>query len=503
MFAESTFLRSLLIFGLLVPLAVVMGYLLATPTQFTSIALVGFFFLALSIPAWIKWHHTWLVFTWNATLIVFFMPGQPYLGFMIAAGSFFISVLNRTLGKRDTFLHVPSVAWALICLTLVIVVTAMFTGGIGSRALGSETYGGRRYFGVFGAILGYFALVAQRISLERARRAAHGYFLSGVTALGSDLTYLAGPPFYFLFAIFPPVLAGLLATTQTTMTRSAGIAWSALAAFCYLIVRFGLRGLFDLTRPGRLVTLAVVVVASLFGGFRSAVITIGLIFLVQFFCEGLHRTRLLPGLLLGGLLLAAVGLAFLDKMPLAVQRSLSFLPLEVDHRARQDAEATLDWRLQMWKITLPEVPKYLLLGKGFSYSGADHYLTAEAVKHGLMQAYEDTLISGNYHNGVLTLIIPFGIFGVGAFGWFCIASLLVLRRNYLFGHPELRLVNTFLLSHFIARLIFYVFFYGQFDLDLMVFTGNVALSISLNGGVARLADRDALQQGGLAAAPAS
>jgi UPF0716 family protein affecting phage T7 exclusion len=59
----------------------------------------------------------------------------------------------------------------------------------------------------------------------------------------------------------------------------------------------------------------------------------------------------------------------------------------------------------------------------------------------------------------------------------------VLYRNYLYSEPELKSLNTFLLAQFVARLVFYVGFYGQFYLDLMIFTGSVGLSLALNSGV--------------------
>jgi hypothetical protein len=138
----------------------------------------------------------------------------------------------------------------------------------------------------------------------------------------------------------------------------------------------------------------------------------------------------------------------------------------------------------MWRILLPDIPKYLLVGKGFSFSGTDLTLTQESIKRGLAQAYEETLVSGNYHNGILTTIIPFGIFGMIAFTWFSIAAFRALHRNYKYGDLEFKNVNTFLFTFFIARLIFFVVFYGQLDMDLAMFTGTVGLSISVNGGIA-------------------
>jgi hypothetical protein len=94
-------------------------------------------------------------------------------------------------------------------------------------------------------------------------------------------------------------------------------------------------------------------------------------------------------------------------------------------------------------------------------------------------------LAGDYHNGPLSLIIPFGIWGVLAFLWFLGASFKVLRANYKYGDPELRKENTLLMCYFIAKAIMFVFVFGGFHSDLFVFVGLVGFSISLNRGVAK------------------
>ena len=301
--------------------------------------------------------------------------------------------------------------------------------------------------------------------------------------MGSDLAYAAGPAFYFLFILFPTDLAYLQAATQGTLFRLTGITWAAMAGFYFMLMHFGVRGLLEISKPWRFAVFFTLITLSLLGGFRSAAILLAILFLVQFYIEGLVRSHWFPVFVLGAGLGGVLLVGFIDKMPLSIQRSLSFLPLNVDALARHDAFSTLDWRLEMWKTLLPDVPKYLLMGKGFSYSGRDYALIQEAVRRGRYSPYEDTLINGNYHNGLLTIIIPFGIFGFLAFSWFCWSSLRLLYLNFRFGEDRLKAINTFLLAFFCARLFFYVTFYGQFDLDLFIFTGTVGLSISLNGGV--------------------
>jgi len=492
MFKEFYLPRWLLIYGVCIPLALFLGYLLATPFAFTSYATVALVLSALALPVLLRWHHTMLIFLWNSYLIVFFIPGQPALAFVLAGCSFAISIVQHTLRREKAFFIVPSVGSSLVFLGLVTALTAQLTAGIGGRALGEEMWGAKKYLGVFGAIVGYFALVALPVAEERAERYASIYFLSGVTAVFSDLAYAAGQRFYFLFAFFPAVMAGSQAITQDTLLRLTGVGVAAQSASFVMLARYGIRGLFDLTKPWRMAVFLLATTGTLFGGYRSMIILELLVFGIQFYFEGLFKSRYFLLLVLVFALLGCGLAAFSEKLPLSVQRSLSFLPMKVDSVARMDAMGTLDWRFDIWKAVYPEVPKYFFLGKGFAYSGMDAYLATEAIRRGIAFGVDEaTIIGGYYHQGILTTIIPLGIWGLLAFGWFCWAALGVLVRNYRYGKESLKRINTFLLSLFVGRLVFYALLYGQFDQDLYLFTGIVGLSIALNGGVAKPAEKTA------------
>ena len=474
--------RAVLTSALVISLALITGYLMTNPLSFVTLAGVGLMLFVICLPVLLRWHHVLLIGCWNAVLICFFLPGKPPLWVVLAVLSLGIAIVTRTLRDKSGFLHVRSITVSLVLLAIIVVATAGFRG-VGSQVFGSEQWGAKRYMGVLAAILGYFALTAQAIPSARAKWLAGLFFLSGVTAIFSDLAFAGGPAFYFLFLLFPTDVAFHQATTADTLKRFSGLAWMAQAGNSFMLMRYGIRGLLDVHRPWRLMVFIGLFLLGLFGGFRSSIILLGILFLTQFWFEGLLRTKWFPIAVLATLLVVAVLVGYAEKLPLSIQRSLSFLPINVHPAARQDALGSLDWRLQMWRVVLPEVPQYLWLGKGYTFSGTDYMLVQEAIRRGMFTSYEDTLVSGNYHNGLLTLIIPFGLPGTVAFAVFIFAGWRVLLRNYLFGLAELQSVNTFLIAYFMARLIFYVVFYGQFDLDLMVFTGVVGLSISLNGGV--------------------
>ena len=139
----------------------------------------------------------------------------------------------------------------------------------------------------------------------------------------------------------------------------------------------------------------------------------------------------------------------------------------------------------MWKHVLPEVPEYLFLGKGYAMSAKD--LARTRIIGADTTGAEGAELAGDYHNGPLSVIIPLGLPGMIAFIWFLGAGVKVLRRNYLFGDTAFRRVNTFLLAHFISKTIFFFTVFGGLYGDLAGFAGLLALSVSINGGVAKRA----------------
>src|SRR5258706_986057 len=138
--------KSLIIFGICIPVALLVGYLLATPTDLMSFGVVGAVLLVLCIPLLLRWHHTALILGWNANMTVFCLPGKPSLWMLLAVVSLFLTVLACVMEKQIIFQNVRSITWPLFFLTLVILVTAKLTGGIGLRSLGGDVYGGKKFF---------------------------------------------------------------------------------------------------------------------------------------------------------------------------------------------------------------------------------------------------------------------------------------------------------------------------------------------------------------------
>ena len=478
--------RILTVYAIAIPLALVLGYALSTPNR-VSYVMVGLVLFVLLLPLFIQWHHILLICFWNSAFNFPFLPSQPHFWLLLAVLSFGISWLNGLLG-RGRFLRAPELTRPLVFLGIVVFVTGYLRGGIGLHAFGSSSYGGKSYFYIFGGIIGYFALTAVRIPLAKAYRASRIYFLSGMTFALPNLVFLLGPAFYFLFYLLPGEFTGAQAVAESgwqpgAIERLGGITPACTAVIWYLLVRWGIRGVFSVTHPWRAVIFVVMVLLSLMGGFRSGEIIIGLLFVCLFFVEGLWRTRFLPILLGFGVAAVVMLFAFAGHLPLAAQRAVSFLPVKVDPGVKADADYSAQWRFDMWRILAAQIPKYLLLGKGYRIDPEELYLADLAAARGEGLSSETAMVAGDYHSGPLSTIIPLGLWGVIGLLWLLGAGVKVLYQNYRYGDPALQNVNAFLLAFFIMQIIMYFGVFGAFNSGLYAFTGILGLSVSINGGV--------------------
>lgn len=447
---------------------------------------LGACLLLLLIPVMLQHHHAFLIATWNAYITVFLLPGKPYLWMVATATSLFLAVLTRTLNRGSMkFIRAPSVTLPVLAMGLVTLATAQLTG-MGIRALGSDVFGGKKYVFVWVAITAYFAVLSKPLDPRKSMLLVGLFLLGPITACVSNLAYMMGPNFYFMFLLFP-VEWGIsqAASEQMAFVRITGLAPASTALCTFLLLRYGLRGLLDISKPWRLAAFAGGLALGLFSGFRSVVVVVMMLCFFQFFVERLYKTKFLGLALAAGLLGSGVLIGFASEMPLSVQRTLTVLPLDLDldSAAKRDARNSLTWRFEMWRLLLDDIPKYFWLGKGYAINPTDLYLADESVKRGVHSPYEPAIIAGDYHNGPLSVIIPFGIWGVLAFLWFLWAGFRVIWRNYKHSPPELEKLNQFLLAYFITRAVFFIVFYGAFYIDIGLLIGLVAVSISANNGV--------------------
>lgn len=477
--------RNHLIFGVCLPFAVLLGYLLADISDPVSRVVVAIAMAGLSFPLLIKWYHPLLILAWNTTAQVTFAPGSPTMWAFFSVVGLFFAVLNRTVNSENRFTYERSLIIPLVLFAVLVVVTAAMTGGVGISTLGSEGRGGRYYFYILAAIAGYFALSSRTISPKHAYLCIALFFLPGLGAIVGSLSPWAGPFAKIIYFFYPngveddaynPSQAALFGDI-----RLGGMTTGSFALFCWLLTRYGVQGVFDLSRPWRLALFVGGIALGFLGGFRSHLILVLLTFSILFIMEKLWRTKVMLIVTVIALLSTVFLIGFADKLPTTFQRSLSFLPINIDPLIKVDAEYSSQWRIGIWKSVIEEVPIYFFKGKGFVFSENDMYMALFNQSHfGAIGAGQDAALSGDFHNGPLSLLIPFGIYGLVIFMWIIAAGSLHLYQTYQNGLPELKGINAFLFALFVARSIFFFSIFGAIPLEFYFFTGILGLSIALN-----------------------
>jgi hypothetical protein len=485
MTSASTSLRGLLIYAAILPLALLIGYMMATPLDASSFVIVGLAMFVLSLPLMLKWHRPILFLTWNMTAVLFFVPGRPQVWVGAAFLSFVVVVIQKAMLLQSRPIRVNLVTVPLVFLVTVVFVTAYFTGGVGFRAFGSDVVGGKAYFWILAATLGYFALTAYPLAEEKRRLYLNLFLLGALAnAIGSSLDLVA-PSFYYIFLLFP--VDRLSSSGEgTSIGRYFGLAISGMALFYYLLSRYPIKDLLTFKRALALLLLIFATVIVLGSGYRSHFLLITLVFAAVFYFEGLLRSRFALFFLCAAVVLGGLALPFSTKLPMPIQRTISVVPMiEVSSQARVEAQLSTDWRINMWRVVIPEIPKYFWLGKGIGINSSDLEMAQTMGNRGPMGPYEVALQTGAYHNGPLTILIPFGIWGLAGWLWFLGASFRALYLNYRYCEPEMKTPNTFLIGLFCAKALYYFTIFGEFREDFPFFVGIIAVSLTLNNGVCR------------------
>ena len=486
-------LRPLLPFGVCALSASSLAYLLTRPLDFTTVLLLLLMGAVLTFPLLLRYSYPLLIVSLLMPVSLFFLKGSPPLWMLLMSFSLGIAVVERAISGKSRFLFIPQITVPLLVLGFVVFMTAEMTGGMGFRSLGSEVFGGKKYAFTFAGILVFFAISSQPIPAEKVRTYTALFLLGALPSFLGDLAAIMPGGLHFIYLFISPGEAGMddmgnYTDLELGVSRMGGFGGAALGVFLWLLARNGVRGIFMVWRPWRTLTFCLAFVIIGLGGYRSAIMQAMMIFAVLFFLERLHRTPLLFVFLLGGIVLAGAMAPFASRLPFVIQRSLAFLPLTLNPEAVASAQASSTWRMDMWTALLPEVPKHLLLGKGLAIPAETYneMTSAAIIYNGQIDSSQQSLaLTGDYHNGPLSVILPFGIWGAFAFGWFLWAAVWVLYRNYKFGDRSNLTLNRFMLCFFLVKIVIFSTVFGSLSTDLCFFTSYVGFSIAINHGVCR------------------
>ena len=489
---SAALFRSLIVYAVCVPLAIFVGYTLTNPLDYQSMGFIGVLMAVLIFPLLMKWHYPLLIFSSLCPFTVFFLPARPNLFLPMVMISLSISVVERILNKEKHFVRSTVVVWPLLALVAVVFITAELTGGFGLRSMGSSVYGGKKYVTLFIGILSFFAITAQAIPKEKANLYITLYFAGTFFGFISDLYALIPEPLHFIYLIFPVSDRGIDEMGEFHLefgvTRLFGIAGTAGGVFYWMLARYGIRDIFLSGKLWRPLMFGLAFIFIFMGGFRSAIIGAMIVFGLIFVLEKMHQSILMLPIILIGIMGSVALVPLASHLPHTFQRALAFLPLKIDPDVRMDAEGSTQWRLDIWQALLPEIPKYLLVGKGYAFSAETftQSMGRDATFQKTLSAADNPLaLSSDFHSGPLSVVLSFGIWGVLVWLWYWAAGFWVVWRNYHYGDPAVRHANLFLFALFVAKVFGFLFIFGGIVEDVGSFACLIGLSLALNNGVTR------------------
>ncbi len=374
----------------------------------------------------------------------------------------FLLVILLVFKKRNkTNSPYPYIKWIVIFLSVIIL--TMYFRGLGFQALGDAKIGGMFYVKLIFSLI--FVLLAKKITLsEKQWKSA----LLGATALSflpfiSDLVYLFNGGFTFFNELVQgstTIEENLQYLDRGSMFRLQSAAVTAQYLFIFALITFPLKNVKGNINFKIIISIVVCFVLAGVSGHRLAFVNIVLLFIIYIVLQenNINVIRhFAGGMIIIAMVLAAIIIGF-DYLPISFQRSLSFLPfVKVSEEATRDAVGSWEFRFAMWGIGVTQIPDYWLLGKGFA---ATPMLLNENNSLDTMNWFIEM---GTYHNGLLGLLLNFGIFGLISGLTILVSSVKSLKvpartwisKNWLYRYYIVAYASL------ILAVFGYIFFYGD------------------------------------------
>jgi hypothetical protein len=400
-------------YGVIGVTALILGFFLAANLLTIVLMVFGVAWLVL-LP-----YHAYVAFylamaTFSSALILPLLPGRPYIWEFAALLAWTGVVMTVSLRRYQPdfpkiFRANRLLFWASACYCLVLVVT-MFIRGFGLRILGSGLMGGRFYIQQLICAVFPLLFIMVRTDEKLLKRLFILQCLLTSTYLVSDFVFsIASSRLFVLLDFFElpnDALNFEMQNLRFGIRRFQSLAICGQGLIFFLLIFYSLKDFVSHKGVWLLPLITAVFGLSLLSGHRWVVLIVGMTLLFCGYAQRFFTTRNLIAAFFPGLLAMLFIYAYAERMPLAFQRSVSFLPgVRIESQAEIDASNTIMTRKALFLIGLDMIPDYFWVGRGFARYLDDY-----------SSALDPTTISahvnqGAFYNGFIGLMINTGVFG--------------------------------------------------------------------------------------------
>jgi hypothetical protein len=460
---------------------------------FIAVGLLGFFLasdayfaffvtLAILLIGTLPYHSNLAVYlsvaTFSSAIIIPFAPGRPYLwefaGLLGWSGLVVTMAMRRY--KADFGNSIRENKWLFIGILgyISVLIVTMYIRGFGLRIIGGGQMGGRFYFQqIVCAIFPLIFIMIRPEGKTMTRLVILQYVLS-ITFLISEFTFVFAPSELQFILQFLDVSGDTFTYSKQASdygyTRMASTMYVGHALLLIMLASHKLSDFFT-ARGFYLVPLAMgILFLSLFSGHRVMLVEVFGVILVLGCAQRVYRAGNVA--ILGTILFFSLALTYLfvDRLPMSVQRSVSFLPgIEVQQVTYDDAYGTLETRRILRSIGMEMIPDYFWIGRGFTFASSDSLeMLADPTGIGMHVA------QGRFYNGFIGLMVNTGIFGTIFMSAFIIGgtilSFRIISRLRILGCDDMFLrICGGLASLWVVGVGMFIFLHGDSEYAMKTF----------------------------------
>jgi hypothetical protein len=311
-----------------------------------------------------------------------------------------LGVLGKTLLIAVAFLGVllgqrpwkgdKLVEQRFLKLFAAIILILMVFRGSGLRFLGSSTWGGTMYIFLLVGIAFYFAVNGLSLSNRQIKQVVWGSLVAGI--IGALVRRM-----------------GWTQAAELSEVGASRLMWLTPLAMSILPFAFVLK-----PKKVHLLNLLILFICLLLiglTGFRSRLVAM---LMISFGCGYFlvrNKTRFILLMVVVGLFCWGGLVLISPKLPMGLQRSISFVPgVQIQSQVADNALNSIEWRVEIWKYCLEQAPQYLFLGRGSAFDV--HEAVENLTSHDIATFSPwFAFTTRSYHSGPLTLLIDYGLPG--------------------------------------------------------------------------------------------
>jgi hypothetical protein len=377
----------------------------------------------------------------------------------------------------------------ILAINIAYLLTVWVRNPVGFNSMGGEMVGGRPYFTTFVAYLGYLVIRRVKATVRLL------YWLPALIILPHfflDLVNLVTQFYPNLGRAILPFYTGVdISAIGTTVgiqddTRLGALGKLGRTIIQSMVSYFPPATFFHPSRYYLIVPFLAAFLMIGLSGFRSDLVGAAASVGISSVLRRRKRDLMVYGAAgLVGIILISGAHQTGFSVPIPIQRALSFLPLNWDARAIQNADDTTKWRIEMWEEALKPnstIIRNKLLGDGFGFSALEWSIIRDET-FGIGQGFvgaggqEAFIIKGSFHSGPISSIRFVGYVGLALFMW--------LQLYFLFH--MLKLVPRALNTRFTPLAIYvgiwavytpfeFIFIFGSYDNDVANLIGYAGLA---------------------------